>query len=351
MKGFTGKKSVILMLLVMLMFSFTFTACSLPNKLEDKNEASDKKDKKDDVDEEDDDENEDEDEYDDYSDDEDYNDSLIAVYTGFIPFEYEDSYSDGQDVTVELYDDGSARYTLYTAYGQTSSYTSEYIGYYEWDEVGNICIDTEVSGDEMTAVFGLDGGEIVSYESYYGGRGESAAVIAGEYTCSDPVYGKLMLNIDADGTAYLTIHGDVLSGTVCNYEGQWDVMVNNEDYSECYDWIVEFSGKKFKYITYASYANAEYAGVYALDGDFGAFDVIVDESGEATCSVKIDKELVDFRGTISAYDSDVYGFYLNNEDLGYSLDLNVEYVGNDQGYNGDWNYSGSFVITKTLGAG
>ncbi len=248
----------------------------------------------------------------------------------------------------ELYlrEDGTAKLYDISDYGNGHVMTSEYLGEGEVSEKSAVFSfkDSDSDTGRNIYVFDLDGDKVTKVVYRY--QAEDFQNLEGTYKAETEKYGMTTVAINRFGDATLTTEdGKQLTGNICKYENKYDLMVNNEDYTESIDWVVEFDGDTFTYEEYQTSINKGYAGTYSCFGSLGEFKLVVDEQGSATATVKIDGKECELTGTASIdYENNqISGAYLSDEE-GHALDLTLADWGD-----GTWNYSGS--ISTPLNAG
>ena len=278
-------------------------------------------------------------------DDEDITPSEYYVSDGEL-IQYEDN-NDAyyeQYYSISLYDDGSAIMCqdFYYSWGSACEYT--YVGTYvkQDDTIRFTYVDAYSPNTySMTAKDGvLTNVEYVSSSDY------DISVIAGTYE-GETELGDAVLTIEEDGTAELSVNDGqaVYTGSVMDYDNNWDLMVSNEDMSENYDWIVTFDGNTFTYETFTHMIYGKFEGTYDIVGDLGTLRMIVDGEGHATLDAKIDGQMMTFTGNI--YGDREAGVlssaYLYSDD-GNILDLNFNVLDD-----GTLNYYGNYSIPLAAG--
>ena len=290
-------------------------------------------------------------------------DDVVSVYEGTFKVYPDDEYPTSFEIKV--YQDGTASFSQESQYSQRSTSTYSYLCDYKMPEDDVIvCTYTYDDGDMIDYKFTVNGNEITSFEEAYG-KETDFSEIAGTYTNTDDKFGDMELTVELDGTASLITDNGSYYGTIFVYDGDWDFMGDNgydyddPDFADV-DLIIDFTGAdSFTYVEYAALRYSDYEGEYHLVGALGDFDVTVNESGEATCTVKIDGKSYDFEGNIDYYedyyesdDPDSYGeesvvlvsFYLHTDDDMYNLSIDINELDD-----GSYNYYGT--LSKTLGAG
>ena len=323
---------IIMMALVML---FSLVACGANEETSSRSSRTSRNNE--DV-EDDNEEDSDEDE----SDDEDDVSSESIIYDGLSDY-YSEEENQGSELTInysfEIVDDESCIYHEEYVYGDGASRYYSYPGTYEESDNGYIAtlyyggytetLSLTVDKDDMT---------LLSYSNDDSDCGE----IVGVYTCMDRQYGEMVLEISSNGDASLALPKDIYTGDIFMFEGNWDLMVSNSDYSESFDWYITFKDDRFAYTPYAETLYGEYAGSYICHGDLGDFEINVTSMGDATAIINVDGQVNEYTGHLYAYDG--------------VIEVSLEYGNIDiQLYlyeaDGEYEYDGTLTKRTTLSVG
>lgn len=198
-------------------------------------------------------------------------------------------------------------------------------------------------GEDSIYKFSLDGNKVVSVDYEYG---SVESDITGTFYCTDLDYGKMVLDINLDTTATLTMqNGAVYEGNVIIIDDRYDLMASNE--FEALDWFIDIDGDSFTYVPYLIDLYGEYSGTYECFGMLGNITIEVDPYGNAyTQIVTEDGQIHDLTGYIyvDEYENSISGVYLADE-AGYSIDISLFYLESES----MWNYSGSFTTPLSAG--
>ena len=287
-------------------------------------------------------------------------DRIYQYNTTIHPYqEYEDPgseyYEYSYDMTYNLYlnDDGTASLEILYPYFPDKMTTDHYNG--TWTEEGDTIefkydAVSDVDSSEIF-VFKMDGDNVVTVENVY--YDEMVAQAAGTYTCDDPYMGKLTLEITKYGAATLTVEdGTVYEGHLISSGNRYDFYAYDENNELALDWYVDCSvNGTFSHTPYGDSQDIGYDGEYKCTGMLGDFKMIVDEEGEASATVKIDGNDVEFNGHAYPLYTDegsdykhIGEVYLNSEE-GYSLNIELTYMDDID----MWNYHG--YLSSPLAAG
>ncbi|MCR4990695.1 MAG: hypothetical protein K6A38_07525 [Lachnospiraceae bacterium] len=248
-----------------------------------------------------------------------------------------------------LREDGTASFMYVYEYpSENSVSTNEYLGTYEWQGDDTFEVYVTSYGNVETRRITVEGDKITNVEYL---NGNVAEEIAGTYTCDSTEAGAdNTLEIYADGSAYLLADDKEYSGYVYAIDDKWNVCVSNNEYVESYDdyvgfdWVCDFDGGTFDYVSYAYYIYADYEQEMKAFGDLGEVTFKFDDVGNCTTSVKIDGKTRNFEGSyyVNKDEERIESAYVQDED-GNTLNLNFGEV------DGQMNYFGEY--TKALGAG
>lgn len=245
--------------------------------------------------------------------------------------------------TLIIHDDTNATYQDETVYAPNYRNIAVYDGTYTMTETGirfKFVPQTDI-GEEMAYIFELDGDKLIDVITDRAGQ----SALAGSYTCSTAEYGDVVLNISKSGKAILTIDNKDYDASLDMLGDRWNLMAYDMDTDFNIDWYVDFGDGTFTYELFSFADYTKYAGKCDINGDLGVISLDLSENGDATTSIKLDGEMIEFTGT---YYVDDQLERLTSVDLysesGYSLSLYLEDIGEEL-----LNYSGT--VNRPLGAG
>ena len=268
------------------------------------------------------------------------------VFSGDVPTEYIEEYSETYNVKLTAYNSGRAILDVTNDYDKGSYSVSHYEGTYTLQN-NEYVVDYSMMADNYRAYIKVEDDKVVAFESSYVDNTDFSG-ITGTYTCHSDEYGDLILDVFSDGNANLKVKGETMTGYIYMYNNtDWDLDVHNEDYSEYLDWFVYFGGHTFTYVPYLETVYSQYEGVYGMDGQLGHIDLTVGKDGKAYAYVKIDGKNTYMSGSIGADENaGLQSVYLTDESENYSMYLDLVYVGENAGFDGEWGYSGTLTYTE-----
>lgn len=175
--------------------------------------------------------------------------------------------------------------------------------------------------EEYIGEYTVEGTKITEFTEKY--TTEDYSEVTGTYTCESDL-GSMILEITEDGYATLQIDDRSYNGSIFVYEDEWDVMVNNDDYSESYDLMCTFNDDgTFEYYEYGYDIFEAFAGNYTASGELGEVTADILQDGTVNAVVPINGTNMELVGELYAdtTDTNQMNITVRNEDETIVADL------------------------------
>lgn len=363
------KKSLVLLMLILIVSMFSLTACdgipSSDGEEEQTTQRTSREKAKNVSDNEDDDEKNDDEKTTSKKDKknkknkgdnvkDDSNNALESFYGVVSRYEAGEWYNveASEEYSLSIIDDVNCQLVKYMKYDDNYN-SNAYSGVYE-KQNNCYCVYTNDGFDDICFYVYIDGEEIVKVVDKTNSN-EDFAEILGSHSI-DSEYGLVEFEVDEDGLVDNCIYldGELIDTANLfkydydgpeedNYDPEWDLTFSIGDDIYC-DWYLYFNKRGVSYEPYRTVIYGKYAGTYEMDGQLGVITVEADDEGNAWAEIKIDGEVHSLSGSVG-YDS----YY---EKITFDLfdDTVSMYLYVDEFDSGDM-YTGSYTVRTELAAG